>query len=83
MLAILADYTFFLEHGSNAASVAALALNFIDFADAIFRASDFDGLTNIGIGVAKVEIFAQLSISFIVVLDHHLHLISPQPVSLS
>ena len=54
VVAVLADYKFFVEHGSNAADAASLMVSFIDYANTIFRASNFAGLTNIGISVGKV-----------------------------
>ena len=55
LVAVMADYKFFVEHGSNAANAAAVMISFIDFADQVFRSTDFNGYTNLGLDVTKVK----------------------------
>ena len=49
----MADYKFYVDHGSNPADAAAFMISFIDFADGIFRASQFGSLSNIGVDAGK------------------------------
>ena len=54
MMGVMSDYAFYTEHGSDLATVAGFMISFVQFANTIFRQTDFNGVTGIGLAVQKV-----------------------------
>lgn len=76
MMAVMADYKFYVEHGANKATVASFMLSSINFADTIFRATNFGGITQVGVGVAKVTLGHHLTekmFLFLIPIDYCVH----------
>lgn len=61
LVTLVGDYKFYVHSGSSLAAAANTMISHITFADQYLRATNFNGITNIGVGVGKIIVYTTTS----------------------